>query len=183
MELGTIREDGRVYSNAYDGKPRWLEKRVCENKDCKKEFLAASHRNQKFCGKTCQAHHKSVENCSTFCCATCGKDITRANSKMGLGKHGYNFCSRICKEKAQSVDGHIPELRLSHYLDGKTEYRVRALKAHGTNCMNCGYNDDDRMLDVHHVDGNRKNGRISNLKVLCVWCHALETRKSWPHFK
>lgn len=39
------------------------------------------------------------------------------------------------------------------------------------------------MLDVHHIDGNRKNGKADNLEVLCVWCHALETRKDWPHFK
>jgi hypothetical protein len=33
------------------------------------------------------------------------------------------------------------------------------------------------MLDVHHKDGDRENGSIENLEVLCVWCHALYTRK------
>lgn len=32
------------------------------------------------------------------------------------------------------------------------------------------------MLDVHHVDGDRSNGEIANLAVLCVFCHALITR-------
>ena len=33
------------------------------------------------------------------------------------------------------------------------------------------------MLDVHHVDGIRQNNHPDNLEVLCVWCHALKTRK------
>lgn len=32
------------------------------------------------------------------------------------------------------------------------------------------------LLDVHHVDGNRKHNKIENLEVLCVWCHAIVTR-------
>lgn len=182
MELGTVRADGRVYSNVYGGVPRWLEKRICANKKCGSEFLAAPHRKTKFCSQQCQGKYKSIENSSTVCCATCGTTITRANSKVDIGKHGHNFCSRGCKEKAQSIEGNIPEIRPSHYRDGKSKYRHRAFKAKGIICVKCGYNEDDRMLDVHHIDGNRANGGLENLEVLCVWCHALETRKNWSHY-
>lgn len=37
------------------------------------------------------------------------------------------------------------------------------------------------MLDVHHLDSDRSNGLPENLLVLCVWCHALETRRIKPH--
>ena len=55
-------------------------------------------------------------------------------------------------------------------------YRERALKAYGATCNRCGYSDIEEMLDVHHRDKNRKNSKLENLEVLCVWCHALETR-------
>lgn len=181
ITLGTIREDGCVYSDEYDGKARWLEKRICVNPICGKEYLAAKHRKTKYCSQSCQGSGK--RNRESFFCNTCGKKISRAKSKVNVGKHGYNFCSRLCKEKAQSIDGHIPDIRPTHYGDGKTEYRQRAFKIHGSICNRCKYNEDDRMLDVHHIDGNRKNGNPANLEVLCVWCHALETRKDWPHCK
>jgi len=38
-------------------------------------------------------------------------------------------------------------------------------------CYVCGYNDDERILEVHHVDENRNNNDINNLKILCPNCH------------
>lgn len=182
MELGTVRADGKVYSNAYDGKPRWLEKRVCENKDCEKEFLAASHRKSRFCSPICQTNASRVQ--ITFICDTCGIKFTRSPSNKNKSKHGFYFCSRVCKENAQSLKGHIPAIRPPHYgnSNGITTYRERAFKKYGIICSRCKYVGDDRMLDVHHLDGNRQNNQIINLEVLCVWCHALETRKNWPHY-
>ena len=58
----------------------------------------------------------------------------------------------------------------------KNVKNVRAFRFHGKKCMKCGYDKDERMLDAHHADGDRKNGRKENLQVLCVWCHALKTR-------
>ncbi len=58
-----------------------------------------------------------------------------------------------------------------------TTYRLRALKEHGSHCAMCGYGLYVDMLDVHHIDGNRKNGNIENLEVLCVHCHSIVTRK------
>jgi hypothetical protein len=59
----------------------------------------------------------------------------------------------------------------------KSTYRMRALKTHGAYCDYCGYGFAVQMLDVHHIDSNRENNDLDNLQVLCVWCHALETRK------
>lgn len=61
--------------------------------------------------------------------------------------------------------------------DSKTTYRNRALMEYGAYCNLCEYAYDVRMLDVDHIDGNRKNGKLDNLQVLCLWCHALKTRK------
>lgn len=37
------------------------------------------------------------------------------------------------------------------------------------------------MLDADHVNGDRSNSKKGNLQVLCVWCHALKTRKVQYH--
>jgi hypothetical protein len=66
--------------------------------------------------------------------------------------------------------------------DSINSYRVRALTYYGEKCSNdkCPFDIvEKKMLDVHHIDRNRKNNKTENLRVLCVWCHALETRKDW----
>jgi len=60
-------------------------------------------------------------------------------------------------------------------------YRERALRLKGHRCENpnCPMSNigiPTKMLDVHHIDGNRENNRLENLEVLCVWCHAMKTR-------
>lgn len=37
------------------------------------------------------------------------------------------------------------------------------------------------MLDVDHIDSNRSNAALSNLQILCIWCHALKTRGVEAH--
>lgn len=74
-----------------------------------------------------------------------------------------------------SIDGGGPVP--SHYGYGNGSYRRRAFKLFGAQCAQCAYSKDSRMLDVHHVDGNRKNSSRENLIVLCVWCHVAVTRK------
>ena len=48
----------------------------------------------------------------------------------------------------------------------------------GNKCEECGWNRVHPKtkvvpLNVHHVDGNKFNNHISNLKVLCPNCHSL----------
>ena len=37
-------------------------------------------------------------------------------------------------------------------------------------CVICGSADN---LQVHHVDGDKRNDDISNLMLLCCWCHMM----------
>lgn len=180
--IGTVREDGAIYSDVWDGKNRWCIKRQCEQ--CKKEFLAPEYHVKngrcRFCSKICSAAASQVRTQVT--CYTCKKTFDRTSSKLKLAKHGYYFCSRKCKDKAQRFDG-LKVIQPKHYSNGKASYRIRALRDYGYKCMNCEYTEDDRMLDVHHIDGDRSNNELDNLKVLCVWCHALETRKNWKSIR
>lgn len=38
-------------------------------------------------------------------------------------------------------------------------------------CADCGYKKYPKVLQVHHIDENRKNNSIENLVVLCPTCH------------
>jgi hypothetical protein len=62
-----------------------------------------------------------------------------------------------------------------------TTYRRRALMEFGARCNRCGYSSEVKMLDCHHKDSDRANNYLDNLEILCVWCHALETRNVVPH--
>ena len=56
--------------------------------------------------------------------------------------------------------------------DGASTYRTRALKHYGCKCAICGF-DNILALEVHHIDKDRENNSISNLKVLCANCHRI----------
>ena len=101
-------------------------------------------------------------------CKNCGKSIYRTPSQISKSKTGNFFCCRKCA---------------SNYIHSRNnnsisinDYREKALMYYGNQCEICGDNEDVRLLDVHHIDGNRKNNDITNLIVLCVRCHAKITR-------
>ncbi len=61
-----------------------------------------------------------------------------------------------------------------NYIDGKTSYRKLAISKLGAFCGECGYNSNEKVLEVHHIDKDRSNNNISNLIVLCANCHKLK---------
>ena len=140
-------------------------------KVCGIEFYAKPNRVKKGIAKTCSIKCRGFSKRSKVLtsCSLCKKEFERQLCKL----HQKNWCSRACKEKDQCIGG---PLALPHYGNGQASYRERAFRYHGKVCNRCGYSEHEQMLDVHHVDRNRKHNKISNLKVLCVWCHALHTR-------
>ncbi len=130
----------------------------------------------KFCDNKCylsdlskskEASKKKLE------CDYCNKAFLR---RLANVKKTFNFCSRECKEKAQSVSGgkKFKNMRPDHYADGKFIYRNRAFSYYGEKCQRCRYDKCSSALQVHHIDRNRKNNEIENLEVVCRNCHAEE---------
>lgn len=158
--------------------------KICMN--CQEQFDAPlkehNRGNAKFCCRACASsyNHKSKEIKENNCkCSTCNKEFYRSSSKMKLAKHGYHFCSRQCKQLAQSLsyEDNIPEIMPNHYNNGEysnRNYRIKALKHKELKCEDCGFNSVTEVLVVHHVDRNRKNSDLSNLKILCPTCHEID---------
>lgn len=162
-----------IISSAYDGRTRKLFLVHCAK--CGADFYRPKHvlKSVMFCSTVCSSSNRRTQ--VVHPCAQCGACVHHTESRTRQSKSGLVFCNRRCKEKAQRVGG-IKAIQPGHYNTGDSAYRVRALGVFGGLCQRCGYGTDPRMLDVHHRDGNRSNNRLDNLEVLCVWCHALETR-------
>lgn len=57
------------------------------------------------------------------------------------------------------------------YIHGNgTDYRNTALVQLPNICDSCGIDDID-VLQVHHIDEDRNNNEIENLRILCANCH------------
>jgi hypothetical protein len=134
----------------------------------------ANKRNRPmYCSKSCS--YGSRKTGSFEECMVCKKPVWKTQSAKSRNIDNRVFCSRSCatvsnNSKYKTGQNH------PNFTDGYGSYRERALKTLGTRCVRCGYDIEESMLDVHHMDGDRSNNKIDNLMVLCVWCHALKTR-------
>ena len=52
-----------------------------------------------------------------------------------------------------------------------TNYRKRAFAYLPHKCAVCSFDNDTRILEVHHKNSDRNNNRLSNLIILCPTCH------------
>ena len=106
-------------------------------------------------------------------CDYCGKKYLLSESKYS--KSEFHFCCRECKDKAQSLSSgqKFEELRPDHYGKETTihSYRTSAFITYPHQCAICGWNEDEDILQVHHIDENRQNNNIENLIILCPNCH------------
>ena len=106
-------------------------------------------------------------NYKQYTCLECGKQIYKHKNR--LAKSGLVFCSRVC--------GNVYKNRQRINLTNSAEYRRNAFLAYSHKCAICGYEDEEDVLEVHHIDSNRKNNNISNLIILCPICHKKLTLK------
>lgn len=165
-------------SDEFDGMKRLLGELCC--KHCDRLFWCPVDRisRRKFCSCKCAQEAQRATRIEIEC-DQCSRSFYRVPSHVERkSKSGLRFCSRHCKEEAQSLEGgNVAALQPKHYGNGiRAAYRRRVLRRRPNRCVRCGYRQDPKMLDVHHIDGDRTNNKPNNLEIVCVWCHALITR-------
>lgn len=108
-------------------------------------------------------------------CAYCGKSFIRSKSHLENSKSGLYFCCREHKDLAQRIESNITEIWPEHYqsINNSTisTYRKKALMYYPHQCTICGWNEDEDILEVHHIDENREHNELKNLIILCPICH------------
>lgn len=131
----------------------------------------------KFCSRECRANYGRIELVCDFCKKTFSRQKSKNSSQKS--KSGLVFCSHQCKQSAsksgsgEKFDVLRPEQYGRDY--SKYNYRQKALELlDDVACQRCGYKEFSDVLDVHHIDENRRNNNPSNLIVLCPTCHRVE---------
>ena len=106
-------------------------------------------------------------------CAYCGKQFLKPLSKLEKSKSGLYFCCREHKDLAQRLDSgaQFDMIRPEHYNEIISDYRKLAFRNYEHKCSVCGWAEDKDILEVHHIDENRKHNEADNLIILCPICH------------
>jgi hypothetical protein len=159
--------ENQLWIISKDGKRRKAKQSACET--CSKAFLQRLNGDYRFCSPSCSmvARKKRLK----LICANCKKDFERAESKTKSASHGFHFCTRKCKEMAQSLSGSIEEIRPGHYGTGNNKGEIEKFflsKVH----EGCGCGEKQTyLLQVHHIDGNNSNNDWTNFELVCGNCH------------
>ena len=75
---------------------------------------------------------------------------------------------------AQRIDFGLKEIQPNHYgnaVENIHNYRKNAFRYYPHKCAVCDWNEDEDILEVHHIDENRDHNELSNLIILCPICH------------
>lgn len=110
-----------------------------------------------FCSSNCYGIYNRRESP----CIVCGKPI--------LAQLNKKTCSRECANKNRAgikyKQGSLKD-KVKTYI----ALKKRLSESRGTICEVCGYSKFE-ILQVHHIDHNRQNNELRNLKLICPNCH------------
>ncbi len=137
---------------------------------CKKTFERRKGygSNNKFCSRSCNALFnvagKNKEKTQLFC-LRCGNEYEVPKSRIEKSK----YCSRLCHNRSNSENLDNKGDRNPRWKGGIQTYRDKAWKHFDKKCSLCG---SLKNLIIHHLNEDRYDNRIENLKTMCRSCHA-----------
>jgi hypothetical protein len=131
-----------------------------------------------FCSRECSNGNKRTG--LAIKCSVCEIDIYKEKSVIDKSKSGLCYCSRRCATIANNKHK-INELN-PNFKDGNGSYRRRAIRHYELKCANsaCPLEENkiqipEQLYEVDHIDSNRKNSKVTNLQILCIFCHRTKT--------
>jgi hypothetical protein len=148
--------------------------------ECKNKFEVKRNSTGKFCSRSCSAktnnrlYPKKFNLNKLRECINCDSKLKKSQSK---------YCSRKCSGEKPRED--LIKLWLEDKDSGsdsngtlRAVFRRYLIKEANYKCSECGWDKPNpitktAILTVDHVDGNWKNNKFDNLKVICYNCHTL----------
>lgn len=140
------------------------------------EVIPFEKRENKFCSRSCGATYNNNNPSSKRkrvpekFCENCGDKLINKYSKNTL------YCSMKCGvEKRRKILFEKIERNETVSSDALRRY---LMKKHSEKCSICGWGERNPVsetvcLDMHHIDGDHKNNRLSNVELICPNCHAI----------
>ena len=130
---------------------------------CEKEFTSRWQR-AKFCSRSCTSKWVCKNRLTKIRvisnCPVCGKEVS---NKLDAKKIAVT-CSHSCANtffRSGKNNGRYKSVK-------DKAYRTVCFESHQKKCIVCG---EDKIVAVHHYDGNNKNNELNNLIPLCPTHH------------
>ncbi len=180
-------------------KGKLKRKEYCENpklcKECERA-IEYNKRSNDFCSQSCGAvfsNRKRNSKYNSRFWKENGESKSAITRRKILEKYGLDtvpflcincgiknakvvFCSTECaKEYKRKYREIIIE---NNGMVSKDSLREYLMKKYDSKCSVCGWGMENPTsntvcLDMHHIDGDYKNSRLSNVELLCPNCHSL----------
>jgi hypothetical protein len=153
-------------------------KREKYSKTCKRCGISfkSSCKHSKFCSQRCSTLNKTKERVEVIC-NNCSNAFLK--SKRLVQRSDKHFCINECKKQYYKINSHERGIYNKH--NGRSvisTYRKLAFANYKHECYYCNYNKFIDVLQVHHLDENRHNNSLENLRIVCPTCHS-EVHKNY----
>ena len=118
-----------------------------------------------FCERKCHTQYTRSQQ-QRVKCSACDIEILLKGNRRKNSKTGLYFCGNKCKNPYLA--------RYRRWAQNPDHHRHRRpilLESSEYACQNCGYHNNEKMLDIHHHNGIHRDNNWENLRCVCVWCH------------
>lgn len=151
---------------------------ICQCKQCGNPFdrLPKDIKGNTFCSKSCAAIfnntiYKLKVDIILKKCNFCKTDFTP-------NKKSQKYCCAACRshKTKQSIFSQIESE--TYTFPWPKPYRDYLITKYGSKCMICGWDKLNSKtnkcpVQLDHIDGNHKNNKLNNLRLVCPNCHSL----------